>query len=389
VVHHLSDSQADALIALCRELVQAESLAGREAAAAGVAEHWMRRLNYDEVWVDRYGSVVGVVHGRQPGPNLHFDGHLDVVPATAHAAWQHAPFGAELSDGKIWGRGATDMKGPDAAMICAAAFLPRDAFNGSITVSASVGEEELEGEALKAILQQRPADFVVIGENSNLAIGIGQKGRAGIRLEARGRPAHSSRPEEGDNAVYKLIAAVQRLRSVPPPDDDLLGPGIMELVEIVSEPFPGTSIVPDGCRARFDRRTVRGETAESLLADLRNAIIDLPDVQVNYLDVQLPCYTGAVLGKPDFHAAWETPPATPIVQAAERALQQCGLPVSYFTARYCSNGSASAGELAIPTIILGPSDPALAHTIDEHIAVADLMRGCEVYMAVSREILSA
>ncbi|NJN18942.1 MAG: YgeY family selenium metabolism-linked hydrolase [Oscillochloris sp.] len=383
----LTSAQSDRVIALCRDLVRAESLAGRESAAAAVAEQAMRELGYDEVFVDPYGSVVGVIKGAAPGPNLHFDGHLDVVPATARNSWQHDPFGGELSAGRIWGRGATDMKGPDAAMLCAAAFVRRNELRGSVTVSLSVGEEELEGEALKMILRRRPADFVVIGENSNLAVGIGQKGRAGLRLSATGIPAHSSRPEEGKNAVYALIEAIERVRALPLPADDLLGPAVCELVEIVSSPFPGTSIVPDGCRARFDRRLVRGETPESLLAELRAALQDLSAVQIDLLDVTLPCYTGAVLRKPDFHAAWETPHAGVLLRAAEAALGACGLPVAHFTARYCSNGSASAAELGIPTIILGPSDPALAHTIDEYIAVDELERGCAVYIALIEQIL--
>lgn len=383
----LSESQRTQLITLCRELVQAESMAGRESAAAQVAERWMRQLGYDKVWIDEYGSVIGQRHGTGVGPSLHFDGHLDTVPATTPELWTHAPYGGELRDGRIWGRGASDMKGQDAAMICAGAFLPREAISGTITVSVSVGEEELEGPALAAILRQHPADMVVIGEASELGIGIGQKGRAGIRVQTHGRAAHSSQPEDGVNAVYRMLEAVARIRALPTPQDDLLGPGINELVEIVSSPYPGTSIVPDGCRARFDRRLVRGETRESVLAALRAALNGLEGVEVEYLQVSLSCYTGATLVSDDFHPAWETPRDTPLVRAAEVALERIGLPVKYFTARYCSNGSASAGEMDIPTLILGPSSPALLHIVDEYIEIEELVRGAEVYMALAAQVL--
>ncbi len=383
----LNATQQEQVIALCQELVRAEGLAGREQAAAQVAERWMHQLGYDEIWVDAYGSVVGRRYGYAPGPNLHFDGHLDTVPATCLEQWSYPPYSGELDDGRIWGRGATDMKGPDAAMICAAAFLPREAFVGSITVSASVGEEELEGVALTAILQQHPADWVIIGENSDLGIGIAQKGRAGIAVRTVGHPAHSSRPEEGVNAVYRMFEALAHLRALPAPQDALLGPGISELVEIVSSPFPGTSIVPDGCRVRFDRRLVRDETPETVLAVLRSAVAELEGVSIEYLQVTLSCYTGATLSSVDFHPAWETPKTDPLVRAAETVLAQLGLPVDYFTARYCSNGSASAVGLGIPTLILGPSSPTLAHIVDEYITVDDLLRGTQVYMALAAELL--
>jgi putative selenium metabolism hydrolase len=383
----LTTSQTEHVIALTRELVRAESLPGQEREAAIVCERWMKQLGYDEVWADRFGSVVGRRQGGRPGRTIHFDGHIDIVPATSREQWTHDPFDAELSGGRIWGRGSSDMKGPLAAMICAGAFLPREQFGGAIMVSASVGEETLEGPALAAILREHLADVVIIGESSELKIGIGQKGRAGIEIETRGVPAHSSRPEEGINAVYKMIEVVNRLRALPPPTDPLLTPGISELVEMVSSPYPGTSIVPDGCRVRLDRRLVRGETRDSVLAIYRDALRAIDGVDVRYLQVALPCYTGEVIEQEDFHPAWVTPRDSDLVQRAERALASVGLPIDFFTARYCANGSASAGEMGIPTLIFGPSTPALAHIIDEYIEIADLVRGAEAYMSLAAEVL--
>jgi acetylornithine deacetylase/succinyl-diaminopimelate desuccinylase-like protein len=279
------------------------------------------------------------------------------------------------------------MKGPLAAMICAGAFVPRELFDGAIAVSASVGEETLEGPALAAILREHPADAVIIGESSELKIGVAQKGRAGIQIETRGVPAHSSRPEEGVNAVYKMMDVVERVRAMPAPTDPVLTPGISELVEIVSSPYPGTSIVPDGCRIRIDRRLVRGETRESVLSAFRGALLGIDGVEVRYLHVTLPCYTGEILEMEDFHPAWVTPRESALVKCAEGALASLGLPIDYFASRYCANGSASAGEMGIPTLIFGPSTPSVAHTIDEHIEVEELLLGTEAYAALAIEVL--
>ncbi|HEY4691707.1 MAG TPA: YgeY family selenium metabolism-linked hydrolase [Anaerolineae bacterium] len=383
----LSAAQANQVITLTRELVRARSLAGQEQEAAVICERWMKLLDYDEVWADKYGSVVGRRHGGGPGRTIHFDGHIDTVPATSLERWMHDPFGGELSEGKIWGRGSSDMKGPVAAMICAGAFLPREQFSGTIAVSASVGEEELEGPALAAILKEHPADAVIIGESSELKIGIGQKGRAGVQIETRGIPAHSSRPEEGVNAVYKMIDVIQRMRAMPAPTDPVLTPGISELVEIVSSPYPGTSIVPDGCCIRLDRRLVRGETRESVLTMFEDALKGIDGIEVRYLRVTLPCYTGEEIVMDDFHPAWVTPRDSDLVRCVERALTSMGLPIDYFASRYCANGSASAGEMNIPTLIFGPSTPAVAHTVDEYIETDQLLRGTEAYMAIATEVL--
>ena len=382
----LTQSQRDQVIDLCRALVRARSLAGREAEAAAVAARWMQHLGYDEVFVDEYGSVVGRIHGSGAGPRLHFDGHLDNVPATSLEHWTHDPFAAELADGKIWGRGATDMKGPLAAMICAAAFAARDVLRGTITVSASVAEEELEGPALNAILRHQPADMVIIGESTLLHAGIGQKGRAGIRVTTHGRPAHSSVPHMGDNAVYRMVEAIQRLRQVVPPEDELLGSGVMELVEIVSAPYPGTSIIPDRCTVRWDRRLIRGETRESVLGGVRAALAGVEHVDVAYLDVAVPCYTGATLRSDDFHPAWDVPATSPLAQAALHGIAAAGLAARTCSIAYCTNGSGSAGDLGIPSIVIGPGDPAQFHVIDEYISVDQLVSGVEVYLGMIREL---
>ena len=384
----LTETQQAQLIDCCRDLVRAQSLPGRERAAAEVAAAWMGRLGYDSVEVDQYGSVLGRIGGASAGPRLHFDGHLDTVPATALEEWRHDPFGAALEQGAIWGRGSTDMKGPLAAMICAAAWTPRETLRGALSVSASVAEEEFEGAALQAVLQRAPADMVVIGESTLLRAGIGHKGRAGLRVTTRGRPAHSSAPHQGDNAVYRMLDVTARLRALAPPQDDLLGPGIMELVELVSAPFPGTSIVPDGCHARWDRRLVRGETRAGVLEGLRAALAGLEQVEVGYLDVEVHCYTGASLRGEDFHPAWELPTDSALAQAALRGIAAAGLEPRTWVAPYCTNGSRTAVDLGLPTVVIGPGDPALLHVVDEHITLDQLTRGALVYMAMIERLLN-
>lgn len=378
----------DALVVECtRELVRAESLSGRESAAAAVAAAWMQRLGYADVYVDEYGSVVGRIVGTAgSGPHIHLDGHLDTVPATALDQWTHPPYAAALADGKIWGRGATDMKGLVAAMLCAAAALPREQIRGTISVSASVAEEAYEGAALAAILERARPDMVIIGESTQLQAGIAQKGRAGIQVIASGTPAHSSAPHNGDNAVYRMVEAIRRFRALPAPHDDLLGPGLMELVEIVSSPYPGTSIVPDRCTVRWDRRLVRGETREEVLHALQVAVADLDRIEVRYLDVRVPCYTGAVLQGEDFHPAWELPVEHPLAQATLAAVSAIGLEPRTCTLPFCTNAAGSYGRLGIPSLVFGPGDATLFHVVDEYISLDQLRLGTACYVELLRSL---
>jgi len=384
---NLTDSQQEQVIALTRELVQAKSPSGQEGEAASVVAQWMKTLGYDKIWTDEYGSVIGKRWGSGPGKNLHFDGHLDIVAATQPDSWRYPPFEAQVAEGRIWGRGTSDMKGPLAAMICGAAFLSQEEFKGTVTVSASVGEEGWEGAALGAILREHPADAVVIGESTNLTLGYAQKGRAGITFRTQGQAAHTSIPQKGLNAVYKMIEVIERVRDIPLPEDDVLGPGVTELIEIISSPYPGDTIVPDGCRVRFDRRLGSSETQTSMLEGLQEALKDIEGVSVECPEIALSCYTGEQLRMTDFHPGWITPREEELVQKTLVAMRSIGLPKTYLAAPYCTNGSASAGEMGIPTIIFGPSQGGLAHIIDEYIEIEQLLKGTGAHMAIAQAYL--
>jgi acetylornithine deacetylase/succinyl-diaminopimelate desuccinylase-like protein len=272
-------------------------------------------------------------------------------------------------------------------MICAVAFLPQEAFKGTLTVSASVGEEGWEGAALGAILREHPADAVVIGEPTNLALGFAQKGRAGITLKTRGRAAHTSAPQKGLNAIHKMFEVIERVRAMPLPEDGVLGPGVTELIEIISSPYPGDTVVPDGCRARFDRRLGPSETQTSVLESLQAVLNDIEGVTVECPEITLSCYTGAQIRMADFHPGWVMPREAELVQKAMVGIRAMGLPETYFAAPYCTNGSASAGEMGLPTIIFGPSSSTLAHIVDEHIEIEQLLKGSLAHMAIAQGYL--
>ena len=157
-----------ALIDFTCALVRLESVLGDETSVAEHVSREMRRLLFDHVEIDATGNAVGIVRGLQDGATILFDAHMDTVDVVPADAWTHEPFGGEVADGIIWGRGSSDMKGALAAMVYAAAGLERANLAGSVIVSASVGEESVEGAALRAVMERHEPDFVVIGEASGL-----------------------------------------------------------------------------------------------------------------------------------------------------------------------------------------------------------------------------
>ena len=151
------------LISFTQDLVRARSFSGDEQAAAARVADEMRALGFDTVEVDGNGSVVGVIDGAAPGKTIVLDGHTDTVGIAPGVPWTRDPFGADIVDGKLYGRGSADMKGAVAAMVHAAASLDRSTLHGRVVVSASPLEEVLEGVALADVMARYPPDCVVIG----------------------------------------------------------------------------------------------------------------------------------------------------------------------------------------------------------------------------------
>ena len=379
----------DEITAFCQELVRCQSLSGEEKPAAEAVANKMHTLGYDQIYQDDYGSTIGVLNGHRPGRTVVFDAHLDIVPVDTPELWTPPPFGGYFDGTRIWGRGACDAKGCLAAFVCALGHLPRDRYAGKIVISASVGEEMIEGLALSELVREHSPDFVVIGAPTNFCIATGHKGRAGLQVTTTGVAAHTSQPEQGANAVYRMMDAVERIRAIALPDDDRLGSGVNALIEIISSPYPGTSMVPSGCQARFDRRLVRGETKDSVLADMRRAVSDLNGVRVHFHQVHLTCYTALSVQTDDFHPAWAVSTQSEIVRKAEQGLRTVEIGPQLCTLPYSTNAVASAGESGIPTMIFGPSCIQQARAVDEFVEVDQLVRGAEAFAAIASALLQS
>lgn len=379
-----------ALIQCAQTLVRTPSLSGEERPVVEQILAEMRALQFAEVFTDANGSAIGVIHGARPGPTLLLDAHCDTVGIAAGSTWTRNPFGGEVDGGYLHGRGAADMKGALAAMLHGAAAADRARLAGRVAVSATVMEEVMEGVSLKTVMEHVQPDCVVIGEATELNLNRGGRGRAEIQLETIGRPAHSSSPQLGLNAVQAMLQVVAGVEQLTLGADPVLGPAIMALTDIISDPYPGYSVIPSRCRVTYDRRLLAGETPAQVLAALQ-ALPSLAgaEVRAGLAQGEHTAYTGAVLRGPKFFPAWVLPEDHPFAQGALRGLRAAGLDPAFGAYRFCTNAAYSAGQAGVPTVGFGPGAEGDAHVVDECLAVADLLTAARGYRGIVEAVLAA
>lgn len=362
---------------------------------ARLLEAEMKDRGFDTVWVDDVGNVIGKVTGQKSGKSLLLDGHMDTIVVTDTGQWRHDPFGGEIEEGAIYGRGAADMKGALAAMVEAGAYWAkhREELAGSLYITGSVSEELVEGPALAHVLGSLKPDFVVIGEASNLDLNIGQRGRAEILLQTLGVPAHSSSPHLGINAVKKMARALQILAEVNLGGDELLGPAILEVTDIISTPYPGISVLPDRCQATLDRRLLPEEDEASVVEQISSILAQEKSrdkdfrFEVEIAKADFVTYSGYRIQSSKFAPAWKFPMRHPLVKMAYAGLKKAGLEPKFSAYSFCTNGSASAGRLGIPTVGFGPGRESEAHTIDEYLEISSLVMAAKGYIGLIGEVL--
>lgn len=389
------DKYSREVLELCSLLVAAKSYSGDENAAAEILAEYMRDHDFDDICTDKYGNVIGKISGNQKGPKILFDGHLDTVPAENREAWHHPPFRPVVEDGKLYGRGTTDMKGAVAAFTVAAARFREDHgrnFAGEIYIAGVVHEECFEGVAARSVSDIVKPDYVIIGEASNLNIKCGQRGRGEILVETFGKAAHSANPEKGVNAVYKMARLVMEIQKLEPPVHPKLGKGILELTDIKSAPYPGASVVPEYCRATFDRRLLVGETKESVLKPIEEIIERLSEedqdfhAKVSFSVGEEKCYTGETIRGERFFPGWYYGPEEEYIRNIAAELREMGFTPEFTQYSFCTNGSHYAGEKGIKTIGMGPSRENLAHTADEYVELSQLFGAEKCYYGIMKAL---
>ena len=371
------------VVSFLQDLIRIDTTPGREEQGILRAAEEMRHLEFDDVVIDGHGNLIGRI-GPAGAKTLVVDGHIDTVPVYTLDAWQHDPFGADIVDGYLFGRGSVDMKAAIAAFIYGGGELRRRGgeLGGCVLLVVSIAEEMREGATLAESFAGRPADWCIIGEPTGLSIAHAQRGRARIEVEVRGRSVHAAASSSGINAVELMAEIIRRARELRGPSHPSLGGRDINLIDIRSEPYPSISTIPDYCVARFDVRFLPGESRESLLEVMQSLLPAGGRGRVRVMPASFTTYTGAHYELEDMALSWETPASHELVQKARAA---AGAELGIYP--FCTNGSYFAGERGIPTIGYGPGAAVQAHAVDEAVPVAEVEQAVDGYSSIFAAVL--
>lgn len=387
----LSPQDKTTLTAFLRDLVRTPSPSTQEGALAERITAEMTALGLRNVHVDRVGNVVGWI-GAGHGPLLMLDGHMDTVRISTPETWHHAPFGAEVENGTLYGLGACDMKGGLAAMIYAAKLLQDVKLKGDVVVACVVQEEPCEGMGVQVLIEQEGVhpDWVVLGEPTNLNVSRGQRGRLEMRLTTYGCSAHAACPDLGSNAIYAAARLVFGLELLAGQlgNDAFLGPGTLAVIDI-SSGASGGNVIPDRCEMVIDRRLTLGENETMALAEVQRVIArEGIQAQVKVAEHDATSYTGHAYHKRAFYPAWVIAEDHPLVTATLQAARvQTRQRPQISRWDFSTDGVYTAGVAGIPTVGFGPGNPHQAHTADEHVRLEDVHTAAEVYAQLAVELL--
>jgi acetylornithine deacetylase len=376
------------LVDLAQRLIRApgQNPPGEEAATAAELETVCRERGFEvdvtEVAPNRPNLRATLAGGG--GPGLLLLGHTDVVPVGD--GWTVDPFGGELRDGRVYGRGSTDMKGGLAACVVAMDALRRAGveLSGPVELAALVDEEETGLGIRRYVAEAGDTAYAgcVVAEPTDLQTIIAARGDAYVDIVVHGVAAHSGRPDDGRNAIYgaaTIISSLQRWHHELGADPHPLVGAPTWSVGLVSG-GAGTSIVPAEARISADRRLMPDERPAQVLRAIRERIdgLGLGDDGLR-VEVSMP------MDMPGF----ETPAEHPFVVGTDAALKEAGgpgLPLGGWTA--ACDGGFVARDLGVPTVVLGPgSVNDQAHRADESVGVEELVVAARAYALAALRLL--
>ncbi len=330
-------------------------------------------------------NVLARLEGTPGLPTIVLDAHQDTVPVDGMVI---PPFDTAIRDGKLWGRGACDVKGGVATMLAAFAKLvaeqpsPRPTVVCSFTCdeeATSLGINHLtsswSGGAPQYRLLPTPPDIAIVAEPTSLDAVVAHRGAVRWQITTTGRACHSSRPEQGVNAIYRMAEVLKHLEAFAKwlptsrPQHPLCGPATLSVGIITG----GISVnaVPDRCTIEIDRRVLPGEQREDVIPEVIAYLRERLDFEVEHS----PAFVFSPPLGDDLNGAW----ADQLLSAIQPVVgthQKIGVAYGTHASRFAAVG--------VPSVVFGPGDIAQAHTKDEWIALDQVTQAVECYYQFCR-----
>lgn len=323
-------------------------------------------------------NVTAKLKGRGDGKSLMFTGHLDTVPQYD----MEDAFSGSVRDGRVYGRGACDMKGPLASMIAAMIGIHRSGISlGGDLIFAGLIDEEEKGKGVEHLVKCGPAaDAAITGEPTNMQPAIGHKGLEWIKIKVFGKKVHGGRMDEGINAIVMASILIRSIYDEYVPGlkqrkHEILGSPTINIGKIQGGDQPST--VPGSCFLEIDRRWIPGESKEQVYKELNDIIEgikkDNPAFQAEVYDM---------FGRDELlpHMPFCTDKDDSLLGSVEKAVKRAGgdyKGVTTFPA--WSDAGIMASNTDMKCIVMGPGDLALAHSAEESIGVDEIKKAALIY----------
>ena len=373
-------------VRLAQKLIQAPSPSGHESPAVAVLLEAMRSLDFDEVYQDAAGNAIGIFR-RGDGPTIMLNGHLDTVPTGEESLWPYPSLSGAIEEGRLWGRGACDMKSAVACM----AYAARDAVDAGIAgtlVVAGVVQEEVGGLGARHLGETLPVDVVVLGEPSKLKLMLGHRGRVEIEVDIPGKIAHAAKNSLGDNALYRAAALLRQLETLELPQGGPLLGSSLTPTQLQSFPLGGANVVPGRASMTIDYRNIPGDDPETIIERLQALA---PEARFSIGQEHAQSENGQVkLSFPRVAVPYLAPGENPLVNRAREviatALQSHQRPFEEDCWWFATDAPYLAKRGAI-VLGFGPGEEELAHTSRESVPLEHLSVARDVYSALVRDYL--
>lgn len=331
-----------------------------------------------DVWNGKNANFTARLKGSGSKPSLLFGGHLDVVPQGLET-WQVGAFDGVVKEGKIWGRGATDMLGGLAAVASAMAEIEQAniPLAGDVIFSATAGEETDSRGVMRFLETQGkklgPLAGIIVPEPTGLIIMRAHRGILWVEITTAGKTAHGSMPQLGINAIEKMMAFLTAFKAyrIPHIPHPLLGSCSASINTISGG--QATNVVPDHCTAQIDIRTLPGQSHDAIIQDIRLIAEQLTQQDKDFkATLQVMRSVGAM----------ETPAEVPFIKSVCKALGTDQVKAVGFT----TDGPWFA-KLNAPVIIYGPGNPQMCHKPNEFIDINELSKGKEAFKRIILDML--
>ncbi|MDQ7793299.1 MAG: ArgE/DapE family deacylase [bacterium] len=373
------------LVSLSRELVRRPSETGKEKEVSDFCVASMKELGMQAQGIEGQPArpnAVGVLKGVGGGPRVQFSGHLDTVPPGDLAKWITDPYGGEVIDGKIYGRGVMDSKGGGIASTLVAIRAIREAgvqLRGDINVVGTVDEEVGGRWGMRFLVENGHVnpDLCIYCVHSDMEIKAHFKGVLWTKLTVRGQTAHGSMPYKGVNAITRASRYVVNLedKGVPYQSHPILNDFTMNFGWVHAGPDLRYNMVADLCELGIDMRLVPGQTTEAVYQHMKAILAEMKRSDAK-LDADL-----AVIMRDEPVSVPDTDPVLTVVRTAARDVLGEDPAIG---------GTIAAGDLApifkrgLKGVGFGPGDleRGNAHKENEFLEIDQLLLASRVYALI-------